>query len=57
MPVHDRGGGCYQWGDHGKVYCGKGAREKAARQGAAAHASGYKGAKGVADARKRKKGS
>lgn len=43
MPVHSVPGrpGCYQWGGHGKVYCGEGAREKAGRQGAAAHAHGY----------------
>ena len=44
MPVHKAKGG-YQWGGHGKVYHGKGARAKAARQGRAAHASGYRGKK------------
>ena len=31
-----------KWGDSGKCYTGKGARRKAARQAAAAYASGYK---------------
>lgn len=44
MPVHSLGGGCYRWGDSGKEYCGRGARTRAARQGRAAYASGYKGA-------------
>ena len=26
MPVHSRGRGCYQWGEHGKIYCGAGRR-------------------------------
>ena len=43
MPVHSRGHGCYQWGHHGKVYCGPGARAKAERQGRAAFAGGYRG--------------
>lgn len=47
MPVHPvkRGGKTvgYQWGGHGKVYKGSGAAKKAAAQGRAAHASGYKG--------------
>lgn len=46
MPVHPvRESGTivgYQWGQHGKVYRGKGAEEKAAKQGAAAHATGYR---------------
>lgn len=42
MPVHKEGSG-YQWGGHGKVYTGPGAKEKAAAQGAAAHANGYQG--------------
>ena len=42
MPVHPRGRGCFQWGTHGKVYCGPGARGKAERQGRAAHARGYR---------------
>jgi hypothetical protein len=43
MPVHHRGGGCYQWGSHGKVYCGRGAKQKAERQGRAAYFHGYRG--------------
>ncbi|MFW9949857.1 MAG: hypothetical protein ACFFKA_07015 [Candidatus Thorarchaeota archaeon] len=47
MPVHSvRKNGKivgYQWGNHGKIYRGKDARKKAGKQGAAAHASGYKG--------------
>lgn len=35
----------YQWGTSGKVYTGPGARAKAARQGQAAHAAGYKAPK------------
>lgn len=42
MPVHKKGGG-YQWGGHGTVYRGKGAKAKALRQGRAAYAGGYKG--------------
>jgi len=42
MPVHKAGSG-YQWGGHGKVYSGKGARAKAAAQGRAAYANGYRG--------------
>lgn len=45
MPVHKVGKNCFQWGNHGKKYCGKGARQKAAAQGQAAYASGYKGKK------------
>lgn len=41
MPVRPIGRGCFQWGHHGKVYCGPGARAKAERQGRAAHARGY----------------
>lgn len=41
MPVHKVGSG-YQWGNHGKVYRGSGAHEKASKQGQAAHANGYK---------------
>jgi hypothetical protein len=33
----------YKWGDSGKVYTGLGAKQKAAAQGRAAYASGYKG--------------
>ena len=45
MPVHPVKGqpGCYQWGDSGKIYCGKDAKEKAEAQGRAIYASGYKG--------------
>ena len=45
MPVHkgkDSRGTYYQWGSHGKKYRGKGARSKAARQGMAAYAHGYR---------------
>ena len=55
MPVHEgidiEGGYYYQWGQHGKKYYfdpndpqdEKDAQEKAARQGRAAHAHGYRG--------------
>ena len=33
----------YRWGSQGKIYTGPGARERAARQGAAVQASGYNG--------------
>ena len=33
----------YQWGQHGKIYTGPGAQSKAAAQGRAAYAAGYKG--------------
>ena len=39
MPVRKVAGG-YKWGTHGKVYKSK---AKAARQGRAIYASGYKG--------------
>lgn len=42
MPVHKIKSG-YRWGSHGKVYHGKGAKAKAARQGRAIRASGWKG--------------
>lgn len=42
-PVHSVAGGGYQWGNHGKVYRGKGAAAKAAAQGRAAYANGYRG--------------
>ena len=42
-PVHSVSGGGYQWGGHGKVYRGPGAQAKAAAQGRAAYAHGYKG--------------
>jgi uncharacterized protein len=44
MPVHKVAGG-WQWGNHGKVYKGKDAKKKAAAQGRAAYANGYKGKK------------
>jgi hypothetical protein len=46
MPVHkvrENGKVGYQWGQHGKVYFGRDAAMKAAKQGQAAHANGYKG--------------
>ena len=42
MPVHKVNGG-YRWGSHGKIYKGKGAKQKAVRQGRAAYANGYRG--------------
>jgi hypothetical protein len=42
MPVRKVKGG-YKWGKKGKLYRGKGAKAKAARQGRAAHANGYRG--------------
>jgi hypothetical protein len=42
MPVRRVKGG-YRWGSRGKVYKGKGARKKAAKQGRAAYAHGYRG--------------
>ena len=42
MPVHKQGKG-FQWGNHGKVYTGPAAKAKAAAQGRAAYANGYKG--------------
>lgn len=45
MPVHAVSGGGYQWGKSGKVYRGKRAKAKAAKQGRAAYAGGYKGRK------------
>lgn len=42
MPVHPKDGG-YQWGNQGKVYHGPGAAAKAAAQGRAAYANGYRG--------------
>lgn len=41
-PIHKVKGG-YQWGGHGKIYRGKDAKKKAAKQGRAAYANGYKG--------------
>ena len=54
MPVHrsrDSKGPYYQWGNHGKKYyytansvkSRENAKKKAGRQGAAAHAHGYRG--------------
>jgi hypothetical protein len=43
MPVHRTKSGGYKWGKSGKTYYGKGAKRKAARQGRAVRASGYKG--------------
>ena len=40
MPVHEVEGG-WQWGEHGTIYHGPGAREKAEAQGEAAHANGF----------------
>jgi hypothetical protein len=33
----------YKWGNSGKCYTGKGARQKAGKQAAAAYAHGYRG--------------
>ncbi len=38
MPIRKVKGG-YRWGSKGKIYRGKGAKAKAARQGRAAHAN------------------
>ena len=48
MPVHKvmkDGKPGYQWGNSGKVYTGPGAATKAAKQGQAAYAAGYKSSK------------
>lgn len=45
MPVHQVKKGNrigWRWGDHGKIYFGKGAKQKAEKQGRAAYSSGYK---------------
>jgi len=42
MPVRKVGKDCYQWGTSGKVYCGKGAKEKAEKQGRAIRSTGWK---------------
>lgn len=42
MPVHQTKGGGYQWGSTGKIYYGKGAKEKAQKQGAAIQISKQK---------------
>jgi hypothetical protein len=39
MPVRKAGGGGYKYGSTGKVYRGKGAKARAARQGRAIKAS------------------
>lgn len=41
MPVMRVKGG-YRWGNHGKIYRGKNAKEKAAKQGQAAYGAGYR---------------
>lgn len=43
MPIHSVAGGGWQWGNHGKIYRGKGAKVKAGAQGRAAYANGYRG--------------
>ena len=43
MPVHKTKSGGYKWGKSGKTYYGRGAKKKAARQGRAIKASGYRG--------------
>ena len=56
MPVHKttkNGKSGYQWGNSGRVYTGPGAEARAAAQGRAAYANGYKGSGG--DAMKKKK--
>lgn len=42
MPVHKSKGG-YKFGKSGKLYRGKGAKQKAQKQAMAIYASGYKG--------------
>jgi hypothetical protein len=44
MPVHPVKGGGQQWGNHGHIYHGANAAAKAAAQGRAAYANGYRGA-------------
>lgn len=41
--VKQAGKECYKWGNSGKVYCGRGGKTKAARQGRAVAASKYSG--------------
>lgn len=43
MPVHKTKSGGYKWGKSGKTYYGKGAKQRAARQGRAIRSSGWKG--------------
>jgi len=45
VPVRKSGGG-YKWGSKGKLYKGKGAKKKAARQGRAIKASQTRRRKG-----------
>ncbi len=42
MPIHEVDGG-EEWGNHGKIYHGPDAKEKAEKQAAAAHANGFTG--------------
>lgn len=45
MPIHKvikNGKTGYQWGKHGKVYYGSGAKKKAEAQAKAAYSHGYK---------------
>ena len=42
MPVHKTKDGGYQWGNSGKVYKGKDAKQKAEKQGQAIRATGWK---------------
>lgn len=42
MPVRKVKGG-YKWGKSGKLYKGKGAKQKAQRQARAIYSSGFKG--------------
>jgi hypothetical protein len=42
MPVRKVGKDAYKWGNTGKVYRGKGAKQKAEAQGRAIRRSGYK---------------
>lgn len=35
MPVKQTKSGCYRYGNTGKEYCGKGAKDKATKQGRA----------------------
>lgn len=46
MPVRKVGKDCYQWGNQ-KVYCGKGAKEKAIKQGIAIENTGWKEAEEI----------
>lgn len=44
MPIHKVNGG-YKFGTKGKLYKGKGAKNKAQKQAKAIYANGYKGKK------------